>query len=148
MTKLSTTGIFLQPKTTLYWLFMGFPVRRLLESEHSSMCWLNLMYTWCRNIPGQIVPLFGHLFKQRLHCSDTVMVFFRSLQVLLSLALQLVGLVTELKPGMAQTVKLGMFRRVLTASQSAHSLCHLCQDTLFRLQLLAAFLWDKQYTGY
>lgn len=75
------------------------------------------------------------------------MVFFRPLQVLLSLALQLVGLVTEFKPGMAQTVKLCMFWRVLATSQSAHSLCHLGQDTLFRLQLLAAFLYEKQYTG-
>lgn len=62
-----------------------------------------------KNKPGQIVPLFGHLFEQDLHCSDTVMVFFRPQQVLLPLALQLVGLMTELKPGIAQAIELSVF---------------------------------------
>lgn len=94
----------------------------------------------CKNTPRQIVPLFGHLFEQRLHCRDTVVVFSRPLQVLLPLTLQLVGLVTEIKPGMAQAVKVCMFWRLLATGQSAHSLSHLGQDTPFRLQLLAAFL--------
>lgn len=74
-----------------------------------------LKYSSYKNTPGQIVPLFGHLFKQHLHCSDTLMVFFRPLQIFLSLALELVGLVTELEPGMAQTVKLCMLWRLLGA---------------------------------
>lgn len=65
------------------------------------------------NLPSQIVPLFGHSFKQRLDSGDAVVVLDRSLQVLLSLGLQLVGLVTELQPRVAQAAEFGMFWGVL-----------------------------------
>lgn len=91
-------------------------------------------------IPGQVVPLSGHLVEEFLHGSHTVMVLPAPLHVLTPLTLQLFSPLPQLLPGPPQTSHLLQGRGGLALRQPSHSLPQLGDVELLHSELLEELL--------